>query len=378
MPKILHILSGDLWGGSEAQSLVLLTELRQRGWAVEVLLFNAGEVLKRYTDAGFACTVIPESQGFVRWAGALIRKFRGQPAADRPSVLVAHGYKESFAAFILSNATGIPWISVFHGLTEAQTGAKGAKMQFYRKLHLMLSINSARFAVTVSKQLGIALGLSKSKRWRVVLNACPKPQSSAEHAATEATGETPPLQSPAIVCIGRLVPVKRLDRAMEAFDIVFQQRQSSGLPLPHLYFAGTGPIADKLVAASKRLGSEEHIHFLGFRSDTQWLIADADAACISSDSEGIPTVLLEAIQAETPVATTPVGGIPEVAEALSGCPIFLAASVSTEALADALQQALTSGAVTSTGTWKENFEKLFSPTANAAGHEAMYREILGG
>jgi glycosyltransferase involved in cell wall biosynthesis len=56
----------------------------------------------------------------------------------------------------------------------------------------------------------------------------------------------------------------------------------------------------------------DHVSFLGHRQDAKEFIAALDIFALSSETEGIPVSLLEAMAAEKPVVATAVGGNPQV------------------------------------------------------------------
>ncbi len=72
-----------------------------------------------------------------------------------------------------------------------------------------------------------------------------------------------------------------------------------------LLIAGEGSLRPQL---------EKHsgVTLLGVRSDIPELMADADVFALSSDYEGHPVALLEAMAAGLPVVATAVGGVPEI------------------------------------------------------------------
>ena len=66
-----------------------------------------------------------------------------------------------------------------------------------------------------------------------------------------------------------------------------------------------------LLARVKSEGLQDSVVFLGFRTDTVALYSAADIFVLSSRSEGLPMVILEAMTACLPVIATRVGGIPD-------------------------------------------------------------------
>jgi glycosyltransferase involved in cell wall biosynthesis len=110
-----------------------------------------------------------------------------------------------------------------------------------------------------------------------------------------------------IVSAGRFFPVKRyqdlLAGAAEA------RRQVKDL---HLVLLGTGPERERLVAETRRLGMEEAVSFPGWRKDVEEFVACGDIFALTSDSEGLPMAVLEAMALRIPVIATAVGDLPEM------------------------------------------------------------------
>lgn len=110
-----------------------------------------------------------------------------------------------------------------------------------------------------------------------------------------------------ILFIGKLVPIKNVPLLLDAF-----RRLSTRDAL--LYVVGDGILAGELQAAAHRAGIQDRCHFVGCRPHGEvatWLAA-ADCLVLTSNMEGLPTILPEAMLCRTPVVATRVGGIPEV------------------------------------------------------------------
>lgn len=367
MGLVLHILSGDLWGGAEAQVGLQLPALSVHGWRSEVLLFNEGEVARRYAQIDITTHVVSERGGVLRLAReslALTRRLS-------PKVLIAHDYKEAAVAYYLSDKLSIPWILWIHGVTESYRGWASVRMLAYNQLQMYLALRSAARVICVSKDAARRLGLADWEKARVIYNAAAvydAPQSLDQSRSRYR-------QRPAIAVVGRLVPVKRIDRAIDAFDQCWQQADADSKP--HLYLIGDGPLKAELESQSERLASRDNVHFLGFCSDALEYIREADILCLSSDSEGIPTVLLEALAAQVPVVSTAVGGIPEVCAHFPDYPVVLT-ELDATALAGAMQQILQRDhpKPDSLRTWRQVFSDTFSPAQAAARLHTELQEVL--
>jgi glycosyltransferase involved in cell wall biosynthesis len=86
-------------------------------------------------------------------------------------------------------------------------------------------------------------------------------------------------------------------------------------------------------------GLQERVHLLGLRSDIAEILNAADVFVLSSDYEGNPLVVLEAMAAGKPMISTAVGGVPELVE--GGCGL-LVPSGDAQALSKAMRYMLES------------------------------------
>jgi len=109
--------------------------------------------------------------------------------------------------------------------------------------------------------------------------------------------------------IGRFELQKNHSLLIEAFAQVVKE-----YPTMRLWLVGDGPLRPKIERIVKEKGLEEKVLFLGIRSDVPKLLADSDIFILSSDWEGVPLTILEAMAAGKPVIATAVGGIPELIE----------------------------------------------------------------
>ena len=97
--------------------------------------------------------------------------------------------------------------------------------------------------------------------------------------------------------VGRLVSQKNHALLIEAFE-----RHSS--PDDRLVIAGEGPERRSLEALVDRRGLKDRVSLIGHSDDIAGLLEQADVFALSSDYEGVPAVVIEALAAGVPIAAT--------------------------------------------------------------------------
>lgn len=366
---VLHILSGDIWGGSEAQMLYQLCELRKADCDARALFFNAGLTAQRYLEAGIPCFVAKESLGSRALVAATCRIVR----EIQPAILVTHGYKENIIGFAAALRYGIPLVSTFHGARETYRGLAGMKMAICWFVHRLISAISSKRLIFVCKALASAVGFARAAKVEIVYNVIPAAGENSE-TPSDFKNETAffPFGRPAVVSVGRLSRVKRYDIAIQAIA----ELRGSNL-LPHLYIVGEGPIRAQLEGLIKDCQLSDRVHLLGFSDKASRIIQSADALLITSDHEGLPTVMLEAISTFTPIIATNVGGIPEVLAFFPDYPAKLIRAGDPKEAAQAIEMLLQQDrTLIDREAIKLTLVKNFSPSAAAKRHLEIYSQIL--
>jgi len=82
--------------------------------------------------------------------------------------------------------------------------------------------------------------------------------------------------------------------------------------------AGDGPLRHEIEQEAQSMGLGNHVLFIGDRRDVSAVLASMDVAVLTSDSEGLSNVILEAMAANVPVVAYDVGGNRELVNADRG------------------------------------------------------------
>jgi glycosyltransferase involved in cell wall biosynthesis len=112
---------------------------------------------------------------------------------------------------------------------------------------------------------------------------------------------------PKIIGIGSLTRVKRWDRLLNAAFKIKQMKFQFRIQI-----VGDGPVRAALEQQANELNINDCVELMGQRNDIPVLLSDALLLAHTSESEGCPNVVMEAMACGRPVVATDAGDIPSL------------------------------------------------------------------
>jgi len=299
--RVLLVINGTDFGGTEVTLEQLARALASRGHGVEVLsLKPVGPVGERLAASGVPVTSLEMSESvgmfdLLRSSRRLARRL------DARRIDVVHSFLPR--ANIMSRlANRLARPARPHVANEESTDFRRAHgVQWLNRLTASWSDRILAVSPEVRDVLVGREGLPADR-----VEVLPKGIDVAAVDAIAPCGLRRELGLSAearIVCtVGRLVPDKGqvyLVRALAA----------AGRPDVHLVMVGGGPEEQRLRDEATACGVAERVHLLGPRSDAVAVMKSAVLFCLPSLEEGRPITLLEAMASRLPIVATDVGSV---------------------------------------------------------------------
>jgi glycosyltransferase involved in cell wall biosynthesis len=180
-----------------------------------------------------------------------------------------------------------------------------------------------------AQSLAPVLGKTTSKRITVIYN----PINLARIEAMAGADETASWNVPTIINVGRLIEQKDQETLVRAFAKVRSRRPC------RLCILGEGEKREVLVALAQKLGVGSEVLMPGFMANPYSWMRKSAVFVLSSKFEGLPTVLIEAMQCGIPVISADCpSGPAEILEHGQWGRLFPPGDV--DALASAIEDAL--------------------------------------
>jgi glycosyltransferase involved in cell wall biosynthesis len=300
---------------------------------------------------------------------AVWRAARRLQRERRFDIIHAHDYKTDLITLLLARTEKVIPLSTAHGWTGLTWREKYLYYAMDRRL-------LARFplVIAVSNQIREHLIHSgvRPGRVRTVLNGIDHQAFWRDPGRQTAVRARLGLNADATVIgsVGRLEPIKRFDLLLQAFAVL--RRRRPGL---RLVIAGEGSERSSLERLARQLGLDLACRFLGHYADVAELHHAFDVFVQTSDYEGTPNVVLEAMALETPVVATEAGGTGEILhDGVHGC---LIPKGDRDAIIHAVEHTLADREATRrrVAAARGRVERELSFTARMRTVEAVYEEL---
>lgn len=289
-------------GGAERVTLTLVNEFTKRGHNVELLLSRfQGELTPQLDDRVQVTTLSPSHTSFLG-VGAHLPAIANHLRSRRPAVLFPQLCHPSVVCLavnkILKPETAV--IPTQHS-TFGSSANQTPKDQLVDQLAPRLYLDADRI-ITVSE--GVATSLVEQTPVRRsdisvlhnpvdVTGIRTKARASVEHRWFRDK------ETEVIAFAGRIAPEKDLKTWLRAFAQVHERR-----PETRALIAGDGPSRQELLEFIEDLGIGKAVWMPGYVENPYRFMQRASAFMLSSQREGLPTVLIEALACGCPIVAT--------------------------------------------------------------------------
>jgi glycosyltransferase involved in cell wall biosynthesis len=294
---VLHVGKVSGISGSEAHLLTLLPGLRERGWDARFCLLHEGEPGAWDFAERLAATGVPvqevrlgrdvDPRAFTR----LVSVVRGVA----PGLLHTHLVHADAYGLPAGKLARVPVLATtkhgFNTFRDSRAFALGDRtLGRLADLHIAISAGLADYLAETE-------GFDRSA-FEIV-----------HYGIAAGSAPPPPPAEPALVCVGRLVPIKGHATLLDA---VAEARRT--VPDLRLELAGAGPLRGELETQARRLELGDSVRFAGRVAPVAPAYERAAVVVVPSLGEGFGMVALEAAERGRVVIASNVGGLPEIVE----------------------------------------------------------------
>lgn len=233
-----------------------------------------------------------------------VRKIAAYVRKHNIQLIHCHLPWAGMAGRLVGRLTGVPVVYTEHNKWE-----RYHKLTYYMN---KLSFSSQQKVIAVSAEVANSIKINYGRKKppvQVVANGA----DTAKYARAQAVDKDirKELNIPATATVIGITCVFRAQKRLAAWLEIAQALHAKH---PDTYFiiVGDGPLRDEVHAKAKALGTDKYVFFAGLQAETRPYFTAMDMFMMSSEFEGLPIALLEAMSMNCVPACTAAGGIPEV------------------------------------------------------------------
>lgn len=291
--RLLYVVGQLALGGLERQLYYLLASLDRDRYQPALVAWNSNPNEKYHRDISALKVQI---YGFpAGWSPlAKLRAFRSLAGHIAPEIIHSYGFHTNFAAYYASWGTkAVPIGSLrsdFATIKKVGGSFRGALNARWPAFHISNSLTCVEGARRDHS-------FFTPRHFSVVRNGL-------DLNGFRSTDDIPK-SKPYIASVGSLLPVKRWDRVLR----LAHKLKHAGFLDVRFRIAGDGPLRSSLEQLARDLDVANNVAFIGATHDVPSFLAGAKFLVHTSESEGCPNVVMEAMACGLPVVAMNAGDI---------------------------------------------------------------------
>jgi glycosyltransferase involved in cell wall biosynthesis len=296
--KVLLAITKSNFGGAQRYVFDMAMGARTAGYNVSVLTGGKGILVDKLSAERIPTITLPSLGRDVSLFDDL-RAMRDMVAVlkrERPHVLHLNSSKMGLLGALSGRIMGVPRI-IFTAHGWAFNEARPWWQRMLLKKLMWWTVLLSHTTVCVSEQL------KRDMQWPFTSKKLVVIHNGIDVFPLEKRAHEPGLT---VGTLSELHYTKGLDIALKGFAQVLKDTDA------RFVIIGEGEEKIRLEHLVMTLGISRQVHFAGFVPDAREKLSNFDIFTLTSRTEGLPYVLLEAGAASLPVIASAVGGIPEV------------------------------------------------------------------
>jgi len=301
--RIAYVITqSDSIGGASIHVRDLAQYFNEQGNHVCVLVGGNGTFITHLEERGIPYISIPNMVRPISPVKDILayREIRKTLLGLKPDIVTTHSSKAGVLGRLAARSLGIPVIFTAHGWAFTE-GVSKTKRFLYKHIERSMSRFSDKI-ITVSeydRQLALQEKVAPEEKLVTIHNGMPdiSPELYAD----------PGKEPPRIIMVARFAPPKDHATLLKALS-----------ELKHLSWdlelVGDGPLLEETKKLASDLGIAKRVNFTGATNDVPERLSKSQIFVLSTNWEGLPLTIIEAMRAGLPVITSNVGGCSETVE----------------------------------------------------------------
>ena len=353
--RIVQVITALNLGGAQTLLEILSYGLQNAGMEVTVLSLedNHSAIAKRIEEQGIPVIYLDKRP---HYDSTITKKLGNVLKTIKPDIIHAHNIKKAYV-YLAARKAGVKRIVyTVHNMAWKEQNLVGGIFSYFM------------FHTGCMVPVGISPNVTESIRERYHLKSVLSIYNGTDlsrYHKKQSYSFHPKMR---IINVARLDAQKNQKRLIDAFHIVLGK-----FPDIELILVGEGDLREELEKQVLEKGLKDSVFFEGMQEDIPGYLYESDIFCLSSDYEGMPMTLIEAMASGLPIVSTAVGGITDM---LQNERSALLTKLSTKEMADALIRLLEDESLRmKLGKNPSRDVKQFSHTYMARRYISLYKKI---